>query len=211
MQPHELLLESLADQGWAVSDGLIDPQLCNQLRAQCTQDWDQGRFRQASIGHGAQVSTHTDIRGDSICWLEPEQAQGATARFLALTEAWRGELNRHFFLGLNNAEFHFARYPAGQGYKKHMDQHQGQPHRKISLVLYLNSQWTQEDEGELCLYCPDSGQEMTRILPQPGRLALFRSDTILHEVRPCKRIRWSLTGWFRRDPAGTWGQTPYGV
>jgi SM-20-related protein len=30
---------------------------------------------------------------------------------------------------------------------------------------------------------------------------LFRSDSILHEVRPCQKTRWSLTGWFRSDPS----------
>ncbi|MBB5216240.1 SM-20-related protein [Parapusillimonas granuli] len=200
MAPYEQLLERLADQGWAVADDLMDARLCEQLRSECRQAWAQGLFRQAGIGRGAQAATHTGIRGDAICWLEPEQAHGATARFLEFAEALRGELNRNFFLGLNNAEFHFARYPAGQGYKTHVDQHRGQPHRKISFVLYLNSEWAADDEGELCLYPAQDGGAAARILPLPGRVALFRSDTIPHEVRPCKRTRWSLTGWFRSDP-----------
>src|SRR3546814_5029992 len=33
----------------------------------------------------------------------------------------------------------------------------------------------------------------------PGRLVVFRSDLIPHEVMPCSQPRWSLTGWFRSD------------
>ena len=81
-----------------------------------------------------------------------------------------------------------------------MDQHRDQPHRKLSLVLYLNPQWDTAGQGELCLYDPQDGnRELARILPQPGRLVLFRSDLFPHEVLPCTQARWSLTGWFRTD------------
>ncbi|RYZ69438.1 MAG: 2OG-Fe(II) oxygenase, partial [Proteobacteria bacterium] len=112
----------------------------------------------------------------------------------------RAALNERYFLGLRREEFHFARYPVGKGYAKHLDQHRGQTERRISLVLYLNPEWSATDGGQLRLFSSeDEMQEVTMITPQWGRLVLFRSDLVPHEVLPCFQIRWSLTGWFRTD------------
>jgi len=198
----ETLLASLAEQGWAVCDGLQDSRLPGRLYEQCRQVWEHQGFRPAGVGHGGARAVHTGIRGDSICWLEAETAQFAALDFLMWAEDLRRELNRELYAGLHSSEFHFARYPEGRGYKKHMDQHRGQHSRRITLVLYLNPEWTAADGGELCLYAPeDESREVHRVLPLAGRLVLFRSDLIPHEVLPCARTRWSLTGWFRSDAA----------
>lgn len=197
------LIDTLADQGWVVCDNTIDATLRRHLYTQSTEAWATGAFQQAGIGRGATHILNTTIRGDTICWIEPAQASGASSDFLLWASGLRHELNRLLYTGLNSTEFHFARYPAGQGYKKHLDQHKDQRHRQISLVLYLNSDWIEADGGELCLYAAqDESQEIQRILPQPGRLVLFRSDLFPHEVLPCAQTRWSLTGWFRTDMAG---------
>ncbi|HEY9572484.1 MAG TPA: 2OG-Fe(II) oxygenase [Pusillimonas sp.] len=200
MSPREQLLEDLANQGWAVSDGLIDAHLHQRLYDQCLQAWEHGQFKPAGVGHGRRLALHTEIRGDSICWIEPQLAELAALEFLQWADAFQHELNRLFYTGLNNAEFHFARYPAGHCYRKHMDQHRDQLNRKISLVLYLNREWSEAGHGELCLYSsPDENRLVQRVLPMPGRLVVFRSDLIPHEVMPCSQPRWSLTGWFRSD------------
>lgn len=199
-QPNDALVDALARHGWVVSDELVSTGLRRGLLGQCQNGWEAGCFRQAAVGHGKGRSLRPNIRGDSICWIEPNQAQGATATFLDWTEQLRTQLNRELFAGLRSSEFHFARYPKGHGYAKHMDQHKGQAHRSISLVLYLNEDWSAEDGGELCLYeRQDDTREMARILPRGGRIVLFRSDLVPHEVLPCGQARWSLTGWFRTD------------
>ncbi|SHI07241.1 2OG-Fe(II) oxygenase [Pollutimonas bauzanensis] len=200
MDPHEAFFDALASQYWAAADDMIAPALQESLYRACRQEWDASHFHEARIGRQHSSSLAPAIRGDSICWLSPGQASPAADNFLLWADALRLDLNRQFYAGLNSAEFHFARYSEGRGYKKHLDQHQNNPQRRISLVLYLNRQWASADGGELCLYSPDdSGREIQRILPQPGRLVLFRSDLIPHEVLPCGQARWSLTGWFRND------------
>ncbi len=187
----------LAEQHWAVADGLLAPGLHDGLYLDCRQEWDAGRFREARIGPQHNTELRPDIRGDSICWLAPEQAGPASADFLLWADTLRQDINRLFYAGANSAEFHFARYAARRGYKKHLDQHQYGGHRRISLVLYLNRQWADTDGGELCLYSPDDPSlEIKRILPRAGRLVVFRSDLVQHEVLPCAQPRWSLTGWF---------------
>jgi SM-20-related protein len=113
---------------------------------------------------------------------------------------FREVLNERFDMGLRSQEFHFARYDAGAGYRKHIDQHRGSDHRKVSIVLYLNADWDDADGGELCLYDPyHPDAEIGRFPPMGGRLAVFVSGVMPHEVLPARAVRWSLTGWLRTD------------
>lgn len=198
MASDEPWIDLLAEQGWVVRDDLIDIDLCKRLYAHCLHAWEQHLFHPAAVGRGSNEAVHTDIRGDAISWIEDHDPSEAVSEFLRWSQALRQRLNQCLYAGLQTNEFHFARYPAGQGYKKHMDQHREQRLRRISLVLYLNEHWAAEDGGQLCLYAPDDHDRLTtRVLPRQGRLVLFRSDVILHEVLPCHRPRYSLTGWFR--------------
>lgn len=204
MSPRASLFQSLGSQGWGISDVIIPGKWQEDLYQECREYWLTGRFHEASIGRELGTARHREIRGDSIFWLDDNSKKPATQGFLAWAAVLRHQLNRHFFLGLNSEEFHFARYPVGAAYKKHLDQHHSRLERKISLVLYLNLQWNNDDGGELCLYSPaDNTLEVNRIAPCPARLVLFRSDTIPHEVLPCRQTRWSLTGWFRNDENST--------
>ena len=198
----EPLVERLAEHGWASSDTLISASLRAQLFHTAQQAWEQGHFHEATIGKGLTQTLNKSIRGDAIHWLDRASSHTSIHTFLDWANALRSELNRTLFLGLNNAEFHFARYPAGNGYRKHIDQHKGAPERRISLVLYLNPHWQAADHGELVMFKPEQPeQEYQRILPLPGKLVLFRSDLIPHAVAPCLATRWSLTGWLRTDHA----------
>ena len=58
-------------------------------------------------------------------------------------------LNREAFLGLFELEMHYAWYPPGAGYARHIDQPHGSGQRRVSLVLYLNRRWRAGDGGEL--------------------------------------------------------------
>jgi len=79
-----------------------------------------------------------------------------------------------------------------------VDQPAGKAERRVSFALYLNLDWDAACGGELRLY--ESGQAVADIEPRGGRLACFLTQDRLHEVLPCKRVRMSLTGWFRTRP-----------
>ncbi|NLY26476.1 MAG: 2OG-Fe(II) oxygenase [Alcaligenaceae bacterium] len=205
MRLTEPLIDRLAEHGWASCDTLIPCALRDQLYTTAHTLWDTGHFHQAAIGRGLTQTSNTTLRGDAICWLDrhtafPPTENTVTQHFLDWTDTLRHDLNQALYLGLNNAEFHFARYPAGAGYTTHIDQHRDAPQRRISLVLYLNPEWHTQDHGELIMYKPDNpAHVLESLLPMPGRLVIFRSDLMPHEVAPCLRTRWSLTGWFRTD------------
>jgi SM-20-related protein len=90
-------------------------------------------------------------------------------------------------------------YPEGSFYKRHLDQFKKDDHRKLSVILYLNADWKDEQGGQLRMHLPDGPKDF---LPLAGRLVIFRSDEIEHEVLPATRERLSITGWVLDRLAG---------
>ncbi len=155
---------------------------------------ERGGFSAARIGAGSSLRRREEIRGDSICWLiEPLYAP--ERRLFRMFEELRLQLNRSVFLGLFESEWHYAWYPPGAGYARHIDQPRGREARRVSLVLYLNEQWQSSDGGELRMFADDGGY--SDIEPVGGRAVAFLSERREHAVMATRRDRLSLTGWFR--------------
>ncbi|HEX7385792.1 MAG TPA: 2OG-Fe(II) oxygenase [Castellaniella sp.] len=193
------LIQLLNQQGWATSDTAIPRAWQASLLAQSQDLWATKCFQAGEIGLGTAGHEQPEVRGDWIHWVESGSSQ-ADHPFFAWMARFRDALNQRFPLELRSQEFHFARYAEGKGYQKHIDQHRGTDHRKVSIVLYLNPQWEAADGGELCLYQPYHPEvEMQRIAPMGARLVVFVSGMIPHAVLPCRRTRWSLAGWLRTD------------
>lgn len=159
---------------------------------------ERGDFNEARIGAGPNLRRREAVRGDSTCWwdeplLEPERA------WVANLESLRLDLNREAFLGLVDHELHYAWYPPGAGYARHVDQPQGRVARRVSFILYLNEAWQPGDGGELRIFDGTGGHR--DIEPVAGRLVCFLSAGLEHAVLPTRVDRLSLTGWFRgRQP-----------
>jgi SM-20-related protein len=114
---------------------------------------------------------------------------------LAELERLRLELNREAMLGLFELELHYAWYPPGAGYARHVDQPLGRAQRRVSVVLYLNQDWTPEAGGELRIF--DAADGHRDIEPIAGRLVFFLTPGREHAVLPTQRDRLSVSGWFR--------------
>ncbi len=199
MEHCEEIAGLLNQQGWVVSDTVVPPQWCAELLGESQALWAAGRFQAGEIGRGAAGGQQPEIRGDWIRWVEPGSPVSRHPFFDWMTQ-FRECLNERYALGLRSQEFHFARYAEGKGYQKHIDQHRGTDYRKVSILLYLNDAWEPSDGGELCLYQPyHPEQELQRVLPLGGRLAVFVSGMMPHAVLPCRRPRWSVAGWLRTD------------
>jgi SM-20-related protein len=140
---------------------------------------------------------HQEVRGDELLWLTPEACPLAWRFMQTGLETARCAVNAATLLGLHELEAHYAAYPPGAGYLKHLDRFRDDDHRVISMVLYLNEGWGAEDGGELLLY-PESGEQAVKLVPRGGNLVCFLSDRVPHEVLPARRLRLSLTGWFRK-------------
>jgi SM-20-related protein len=154
----------------------------------------QGAFQAARMGKGHTLRHDAGVRGDFTCWLQ-EPLFAAEQDLLNGLEQLRLALTRDLYLGLFDLELHYAWYPPGAGYERHVDQALGDSTRQLSLVLYLNQAWSTEAGGALRIFGHDGGYR--DIAPLGGRLVCFRTPQREHGVLPASRDRFSLSGWFR--------------
>jgi len=188
------LLAGLRGEGMAVCDRFLAASEVDAL-ANCARTRRQrGGFAAARIGADRMLQRREEIRGDATCWLseplfEPER------ELLVLLEDLRLRLNRAALLGLFELELHYAWYPPGAGYARHVDQLQRRGERRVSMALYLNDRWAESDGGALRLFGDDG--RFRDIEPEGGRLVIFLTERREHAVMPTRRPRLSLTGWYR--------------
>ncbi|MCO7513146.1 2OG-Fe(II) oxygenase [Pseudomonas guariconensis] len=185
------IVDDLASRGWSRQDAVLPPGLLRQLAAECR----QRELSPASVGRGAGQEVREAIRGDRIQWLEAGQSE-ACDQYLAAMDDLRQALNQGLYLGLEDFECHFALYPPGAFYRRHLDRFRDDDRRTVSAILYLNEDWQPEDGGQLRMFLAD--EVVHDVQPQAGCLVVFLSGDIPHEVLPAGRERLSLTGWFRR-------------
>lgn len=193
----DAIADALADYGFVIIDGFLNADEIHQLREAIFLHQEEDNFKKAGIGNTHLLQVDKDIRGDYIKWIEPEDALPISQHFLNRIEDIRQQLNRSLFLSLKDFECHYAIYPPGTFYEAHLDQFKSGESRKISIACYLNQDWTPEQGGELGIHLEDG---ILKVEPLAGRIALFRSDTILHEVMRSHAQRFSITGWLRDQP-----------
>ncbi len=211
-------------QGWAYAPQALDPDLITALRADALHLIAEGEVKAAAIGRGDLEQRAPQIRKTSIAWMDG--ASQAQRDFLEGCEAMRLSINRALFAGLFEFEAHYAHYPLGGFYKRHLDAFSGPAQtggpsamfgpragrsRIVSCVVYLNDNWRDEEGGQLALWqeCPltiDNTPDLDAlndyppsqlISPKAGGLVLMMSEQIPHEVYPSTRDRLAIAGWWR--------------
>ncbi|MDD0996138.1 MULTISPECIES: 2OG-Fe(II) oxygenase [Pseudomonas] len=195
---HPLLLrivDDLAVNGWSQQNIFLPLDLTRALAAECRKRAAEGELAPAAVGRGLTSEVREGIRGDHIQWIEPGQAEACDS-YLGLMDSLREAMNRGLFLGLEDFESHFALYPPGAFYLRHVDRFRDDDRRMVSAVVYLNDAWLPEHGGQLRMYLDESAQY--DVVPVGGCLVVFLSGEVPHEVLPATRERLSLTGWFRR-------------
>lgn len=192
------LVDALVHQGWYVGDGVLDAALCHELYRELMTRADHDALAAAGIGRGTEHVLRRDIRGDAIHWLD--RTSLAQRRYLAAMGTLQQALNRALFLGLFEYEAHFAHYPPGAFYQKHVDSFRGRANRVVSTVGYLNPEWPADAGGEMVIFAAEAPErEVARVRPQAGTFACFLAETVPHEVLPTRQSRASIAGWFRRN------------
>jgi SM-20-related protein len=188
----DAVADGLAENGFAVLDNFLSPHEVEEIRSLDVFKNSVNQFKKAGIGKNQGNQINEAIRGDYIHWLDKNNAPEATLVYLQRLNDLMQFLNQSLFLSLKDYEVHMTIYPAGSFYKRHLDQFKTDDHRKLSVICYLNGNWTEAQGGQLQMHLPGHPVE---ILPEAGRLVCFRSDQIEHEVLPATRERLSLTGW----------------
>ncbi|CAD5105805.1 2OG-Fe(II) oxygenase [Zestomonas carbonaria] len=192
------IVDDLASRGWSRQRIFLPDDLTLELANECHERANRGALTPAAIGRGAGQQVREGVRGDRIQWLEAGQS-AACDRYLELMDGLRQALNQGLYLGLADFESHFACYPPGAFYQRHLDRFRDDDRRTVSALVYLNRDWLPEHGGALRLYLDEDGVERSEdILPLGGSLVVFLSGELPHEVLPASRERLSLAGWFRR-------------
>lgn len=189
------IADALADSGACLIEGFPSPELTAQLRTELLRLAQSGLLRPAAIGRAASHQARRDIRGDSTLWLDDPRCGDAARQYLEQLEILRQSLNRLLFLGLKEAEAHYALYPPGARYARHRDRFRDSDARLITVVSYLNTpDWQADDGGQLRLYRSDGHVDT---LPHAATTLCFLSE-FEHEVLPARRERLSIAAWLRR-------------
>jgi len=191
--------QEIYSNSYVVVDNFVDEAFRKALLKEQTDFLNQGQFEKAAVGKGDQKQVRAEIRSDEVLWMDPAALSPLQAIFWEKVAEVQQVLNRRCFLGLKSFEGHFARYPIGSFYKRHLDQFHAVPHRIVTVILYLNESWTEADGGQLRMYFPqeDGSERLEDVLPLGGRLVVFLSEEIPHEVLPTLKERISITGWLR--------------
>ncbi|MFN8396205.1 MAG: 2OG-Fe(II) oxygenase [Bacteroidia bacterium] len=193
----ELAADTLMAQDHCVIDGFVSEDEGRTLLEKLSQLHSEGQFHSATIGRQQEAHRDASIRGDEILWLEKDMDDGPIRLFLSKMEAMIGFFNRHCYTGIRDFESHFAMYPPGSYYHRHLDQFRGTDSRKFTFILYLNFGWQPEDGGQLRIYLSgDEGETVQDIEPLACRLVCFRSANLPHEVLLTHKSRFSITGWW---------------
>ncbi len=190
-------VQTLSMQGYVICDDFLPPETITELCSETHQRYSNDGMHAAKTGL-ANKANLSDIRGDHIDWLNVADENTAVQAYFSQMHALKDALNQQLFMNIQSLETHFALYPIGGAYQKHVDQFShgnNAKSRQLSSILYLNHDWQADDGGELRLYL--AGDEYLDILPNAGKLVLFLSARFWHEVRPTKRVRASVTGWFK--------------
>jgi len=196
-------MDAIRLNGYAIIDDFLPVKLIASLLLEANNLQHNSEMQSAQTGSidAKKSAISMSARGDQTYWLDENKNRSASQlAYLSAMDTLQQQLNRQLYLGLFELETHFAIYPIGAVYEKHIDQLHHNKHRILSSVLYLNENWQAEDGGALRLYLDDTLlSEFKDISPIGGRLVVFLSDQFWHEVLIAKRQRTSLTGWFRRN------------
>ena len=196
---YETVIDGLMEHKYSIVDGFFSPEEVLGLRQSLLEKYEEDRFKKSAIGNQANEKVIGAVRGDFILWLDEANAHDAERTFFNKMQDFTQYLNRTCFMGIAQQEFHYALYPEGTFYKRHLDTFMNDSSRKLSVVCYLNDEdWKPEYGGELTLYVNENGTETSKdIYPLQGRMVVFESQVLEHEVKPVIKNRLSITGWLK--------------
>jgi len=192
----EQLIQDILANGYGVIEDFIQPLQVTRLSQNLQELYQDGYFKKAGIGNTSNLQVISEIRGDYILWLNQDTSLLCKEIYFDKIDRLISYFNETCFLGIKGIEAHFALFPEGTFYKRHLDSFKNNDKRIFSVIFYLNENWKQENGGELNMYFQEKNIEtLVSILPIAGRFLCFESHKIPHEVLVANKDRLSITGW----------------
>ena len=190
---YESMIQGLLENGFGSLDNWFSEEEIQNLRQSLRTHYERNVFHEARIGKNEYFQKEKSIRTDQVYWLHREQANQAEQSFFEKMNGFVSYLNNTCYAGIRDYEFHYAMYPPGSFYKRHVDRFKNDNSRLFSFVTYLTESWQVGDGGELVLYYKN---QAIPVFPIPGKVIFFRSE-LEHEVLLSNSDRLSLTGWLK--------------
>ena len=212
-------LTGLQRNGFAVLPDFVTSNTVEALKRDVTLLQREGRFSTAGVG---EMNNRVDglVRKCEQCFVFPQykhkgggDAQGRSMLYESI-DSLRADLTAGCGVELDGmlTEGLYATYPNGGFYRRHVDSVPGTASdvRQWSYLLYLNTEWKEEDGGCLRIHTDGGGEEappgaapsFVDVEPRAGTLVVFRS-TIPHEVLDTDAERLAVAGWFNTPVQGS--------
>lgn len=188
------LIDTFIDNQVGIAENFLSESLAVRLKANLTALYNGNQMQSAGIGNDTIVAHNTLVRSDRIYWLDRSHNNQSENDFFELMDAFVIHLNSTCYTGITGYEFHYTLYEKGSFYKKHLDQFRNDGSRQYSMIMYLNSDWQENDGGELCIHHGDIRQNIS---PTNGKSVFFKSSDLEHEVLVTNKPRMSITGWLK--------------
>ena len=193
----------IAARGWSWQPDFLPDDLAAALRAEIFARDAEQELAMAGIGREDAFQLDRSVRLTRISWMDGSSA--AQRAFFDWAEQLRQSLNRTLLIGLFDFESCFAVYPEGGFYDRHLDSFEGARNRVMSLVVYLNEDWTEEQGGALVIWPERAGETdapAVRLLPLGSGVAFMLSETVPHAVEVTRARRYAIAGWWRVNQSG---------
>ena len=188
------LIDSYIENKVGIATDFLSPLLAAGLKVNLLSLLENKKLQPAGTGNDTTVVHDKLYRSDSIYWLDRKHNDPHENEFFDLMDRFVEHLNRTCYTGITGYEFHYALYQSGSFYKKHFDQFRNNSSRQYSMIMYLNTDWTSSDGGELRIHNIDYQQD---IAPTNGKSVFFKSSELEHEVLLTNKPRMSVTGWLK--------------
>ena len=192
--------------------------LQESLRQDVSQLRQRGHFKVAKIGQDSTNTLNRQIREAQTCFIggtgrdipdSPARSQMTSLLQSVCSRLSEDATLKSPKLDQKLSELLYAYYPQGGFYRRHRDAIAGSASvlRTFSLLLYLNKDWSESDEGYLRMHMDSGGDELPvgeepnflDVSPQGGTLVLFDSEKVPHEVLDTKSERLAIVGWHNRE------------
>eukprot|EP00873_Tetraselmis_striata_P043355 jgi/Tetstr1/463619/TSEL_008481.t1 len=222
----DALAEQLLARGYAYVDNFLAPGVVGSILKETAPLHEYYEPGEIWVGKEAQAGAQVargDVRGDSILWLNFQtmisnncmSLHRAMRRMDTLVMSLLPRRVPRLAHVSEHSDAMLSLYPPPSGrFQKHID-NTARDGRCLTVLLYLNPGWEAASGGALRLWPLQTGhvqgslittaaQTLSRgegaepvdLLPVAGRLAMFYSDRVLHEVLPTHKLRHAVTQWY---------------
>ena len=91
--------QELAESGWSVCTDFLPSEQVRALAGELQTYWQEGEFRKAGVGVGANLQVRPEIRTDRVHWLGETAQTAAEQPYFAALETLRCTINQELYLG----------------------------------------------------------------------------------------------------------------